>query len=272
MKLHTNFLKEYSIVILTGGSSGIGICFLKTLFNLNPNLQFCNLSRQKPEINFSNIKLFHQKCDLAKLNDINQCGSNIIKLLKAKNLTGKVLLINNSGFGSYGPFPAPDYEHHIEMIKVNVSAPVHLTALLLPILRISGGSIINIASTAAFQPLPNMATYAATKAFLMHWSLALNEDLSHSNIKTLAVCPGPTTTQFFKRAGFKQSIDKGWKSQTAEDVVNESLQALVKNKSLIVTGARNKLLTIVSSKLPKPLIANIAGKIFKKMGFDNNLR
>ena len=87
------------------------------------------------------------------------------------------------------------------MIDLNVRAVVQLTGRLLPLLKARGGAIVNVASTAAFQPTPWMATYGATKAFVLNWSLALNQDLRGTGVRVLVVCPGTTETEFFKRAG-----------------------------------------------------------------------
>ncbi len=150
------------------------------------------------------------------------------------------------------------------MIDVNVRAVVDLTARLLPVLRERGGAVVNIASTAAFQPTAHMATYGATKAFVLHWSLALNEELRGSGVRALAVCPGPTATEFFKRAGLKQgAVSDRW-GQTVDDVVNESLRALAKGRAQVVCGWGNWFLTVVASRLPKPLAARIGAAVLVK--------
>ncbi len=120
---------------------------------------------------------------------------------------GRVLLVNNSGFGAYGHFPEPNLEHQLELIDVNIRGLVDLTARLLPLLQARGGAIINVASTAAFQPTPYMATYGASKAFVLHWSLALNAELRGSGVtRARRFVPGPTDRRIFlQRAGLQSS-------------------------------------------------------------------
>ncbi|HWA86521.1 MAG TPA: SDR family NAD(P)-dependent oxidoreductase [Opitutus sp.] len=168
------------------------------------------------------------------------------------------MLINNSGFGSDGFFPEPNLSHQLEMLDVNVRGLVQLTGLLLPDLRARGGVVMNIASTAAFQPTPYMATYGATKAFVLNWSVAMNEELRGTGVRALAVCPGPTATQFFRRAGLQQGSVADALSMTCEEVVMQSLAALGAGKAVVVTGWKNRLGAIAGAMVPKPWAARVA--------------
>jgi len=150
------------------------------------------------------------------------------------------------------------------MIDVNVRAVVELTSRLLPILKARGGAIITVASTAAFQPTPYLATYGATKAFVLHWSLALNEELRGTGVRTMALCPGPTSTEFFKRAGLKEGAVSDSFGQTCEEVVYAALEALAKGRPMVVSGWKNKVMSAVSSKLPKAFITRLSAKILGK--------
>ena len=178
--------------------------------------------------------------------------------------TGRLLLINNSGFGAYGRFPAPNLGHQLEMLDVNIRGLVDLTGRMLPLLQARGGAIINVASTAAFQPTPYLATYGASKAFVLHWSLALNEELRGTGVRALAVCPGPTTTDFSRRAGLQSGSVSPALSMTCEQVVEASLRALAAGRSQVVTGWKNRVTAFVGSKLPKPLVARAAAKVLAR--------
>jgi short-subunit dehydrogenase len=145
------------------------------------------------------------------------------------------------------------------MIDVNVRAVVQMTAALMPVMKSRGGVIITVASTAAFQPTPFLATYGATKAFVLHWSLALNEELRGTGVRTLAICPGPTSTDFFQRAGLKEGSVPNMFGETSEKVVLTSLRALASGKSMVVSGWKNKLMTSLVSLVPKPLVSRLAG-------------
>ncbi|HXC01903.1 MAG TPA: SDR family NAD(P)-dependent oxidoreductase [Opitutaceae bacterium] len=257
-------LSGFGAVIVTGGSSGIGKSFIGAMGILRPDLEFFNLSRHAPDINDSKLNLRHFPCDLAQPLQVEEVAAQLEEILNRGQPAGKILLINNSGFGSYGPFPEPNLSHQLGMIDVNMRALVQLTGLLLPMLRARGGVIMNIASTAAFQPTPWMATYGATKAFVLHWSLALDEDLRGSGVRSLAVCPGPTATNFFKAAGLKQSLLPADSRETCEQVVMTSLRALAAGKSQVVSGWRNRILAAIGSRVPKPLAARIAAKVIAR--------
>lgn len=253
-------LFPFSAVVMTGGSSGIGKSFIEHIGRLHPQIFFCNLSRRIPDINVPELKLRHFPCDLGDRAAVARVADEVRADLDREVPAGRILLINNSGFGSYGRFPEPNLAHQLEMIDVNVRALVDLTGRLLPLLKVRGGAIMNIASVAAFQPTAYMAAYGATKAFVLHWSLALNEELRGTGVRALAVCPGPVATEFFKRAGLQQGSAPGLLGETCDTVVRASLRALASGRAQVVPGWKNTVLTALSSKLPKPLAARLAAK------------
>jgi short-subunit dehydrogenase len=257
-------LSSFSAVIVTGGSSGIGKSFIELMAKLNPALQFCNLSRREPGVKITDIKLNHFPCDLSRAPDIARAAAAIEAFLAQAVPAGRILLINNSGFGAYGHFPEPNLPYQLELIDVNIRALVELTGRFLPLLKARGGAIINVASTAAFQPTPYMATYGASKAFVLHWSLALHAELRGSGVTALAVCPGPTTTNFSKRAGMNSSFNVSSLTMDCEPVILMALRALAAGRSQVVTGWKNKVTAFVGSKLPKPLVARFAEKILSR--------
>ena len=261
----SELLKTFSSVIITGGSSGIGKSFIELGAKLNTELVFCNLSRRTPAINFLGQRLNHFACDVSRADEVERGARAVEAFLQRAVPVGRVLLINNSGFGAYGAFPEPNLPHQLEMIDVNVRALVQLTGLLLPLLRARGGAILNVASTAAFQPTPWMATYGATKAFVLHWSLALNEELRGSGVRALAVCPGPTATDFSLRAGLKKGSAPAMLSMTCEAVVELSLRALASGRAQVVTGWKNQAYTLFSARIPKPMAARIGSKVLANL-------
>jgi short-subunit dehydrogenase len=145
--------------------------------------------------------LNHFFCDLRSSADIERAAASVRAHLAQTVPKGGILLINNSGFGSFGAFSELNLGGELEMIDVNVRALVHLTGLLLPDLLARGGVVLNIASTVAFLPTPYAATYGATKAFVLNWTVALNEELRGTRVRALAVSPGTTATPFFATAG-----------------------------------------------------------------------
>lgn len=257
-------MSEFSVVVVTGGSSGIGKAFIEHAWKLNPEVVICNLSRSKPAINLGQLNLRHVAVDLSDSQALQEAAEEVLNYLNQGAPTGKILLVNNSGFGGYGKSDELDRGHQLEMIDLNVRAVVDLTNRLLPALRKRGGAVINIASTAAFQPTAYLATYGATKAFLLHWSLALNEELRGSGVRAVAVCPGPTATEFFKRAGLKQGAVSDRFGQTSDQVVKTTLRALASGRAQVVSGWGNWFVAAFSSRLPKPWAARVGAAILAK--------
>jgi uncharacterized protein len=257
-------LQPFSAVILTGGSSGIGKSFIQLGTKVKPDLIFCNLSRRSPPENISansGKRLNHFSCDLSRSSEIERVASALQSFFSAKVPAGGLLLINNSGFGAFGAVNEIDLARQLNMIDLNVRAVVHLTGLLLPLLHHRGGTIMNIASTVAYQPTPFAATYGATKAFVLHWTLALNEEMRGTRVNAIAVCPGTTSTDFFSRAGSSNQAVNISRGMTPDAVVTCAFHALGRRRSQIIPGLGNKVYTFVGSRLPKPIAARVAGKI-----------
>jgi len=260
-------LKDFSAVILTGGSSGIGKSFIKLMGKLQPAVVICNLSRRSPDMFSEELKLRHVPCDFGKRDQILQGVEVVLSILNREVPEGRVLLINNSGYGSHGAFLEADLGNELGIIDVNIRAMVELTGHFLPTLKARGGAIINVASTAAFQPTPLLATYGASKAFVLHWSLALREELrgNGNGVHVLAVCPGPTATGFAVRAGVKPGSVPGGVGQTPDDVVEISLRALVARRAVVVCGWKNRWLARFSAVLPKTWTAAIALRVIGRV-------
>ena len=257
-------LDSYAAVVITGGSSGIGKSFIKLLGSLSANPRICNLSRREPDVKNFGKRLVHFTCDLSVPDGVGRAAAEVDAWLRGEVPRGRILLINNSGFGAYGRFPEPNLAHQLEILDVNIRGLVQLTGLLLPRLKERGGAVINVASTASFQPTPFMATYGASKAFLLHWSLALNEELRGTGVRMLAVCPGATESEFYKRAGLQKGSVAKSLSMTADDVVMIALRALASGRSQIVTGWKNKLTVFLGSLPPKPLAARLAALVLAR--------
>lgn len=273
MKNPQGFLKSYSIVVITGGSSGIGYSFVRQLLAIKSNVTIINLSRTKPADNWDELPVIHHQTDLADPDELAEMGRWLADQCAAAP-AGKILLINNSGFGSYGVFPSGDLQRQLVMIDLNIRAVVHLTGILLPEITRRGGGIINLSSLAAYQPTPYMATYGATKSFVLDWSLALRQELKTQGVNVLAVCPGPTQSNFFKHAGFSmppcRSAVTG--NDTADFVVECALHAFSKNKAIIVTGWRNRLVAFFGGLISRQRRAAIAEIALRKLRLETYLK
>ena len=258
-------INDFSAVIVTGGSSGIGKSFIKLMRNLRSDLLICNLSRRSPDMFLEELKLRHVPCDFSLSGQVSAGVEEVLSILNREVPEGRVLLINNSGYGSYGCFLEADLGKELGIIEVNIRALVEVTGRLLPTIKARGGAIINLASTAAFQPTPFLATYGASKAFVLNWSLALKEELRSSGVRVLTVCPGPTSTGFGARAGVKAGSVPGGQGQTPDDVVKISLRALAAGRSLVVCGWRNRLVATFASLLPKTWAAALAARLIGRV-------
>jgi len=258
-------IQEYSpsnfpFVIITGGSSGIGKEFLHSFLNIPHEGTVFNISRRKPEFSFMPKRPFeHFSCDLNSLGNLESTVQKIIERIESSSVKGPILVVNNSGFGSYGHFDQLDIAHELSMVDVNIKAVISLTHRLLPLLKKQSGALINISSVAGYVPIPNIATYAASKAFILHWGLALNAELKGTDVHVLTVCPGRTETAFFDKPAMGNRTARKSSGQKPEDVVKESFCALKKRKPVLVCGAKNKLFAFVTSKMPKALFTSVAG-------------
>lgn len=275
MKLATNevaYFKRFSVIAVTGGSSGIGCSIIKAITKLQPELWVCNLSRSKPDF-FLGENGSHFAVDLSAPAALADAAENLLAKLEQAP-AGELLLINNSGFGDYGSLPELDATKQLNMIDLNIRAVVDLSTRLLPALLMRGGTVVNIASTAAFQPTPYLATYGATKTFVRNWSLALSEDLRGTGVRTLAVCPGPTRTNFFKAAGFSTppmaSGTGGGLDMTADEVALRTLRAVAREKTIVVTGWQNRCIAFFGAKLPIVWVTRIGAIILRKLRLDQH--
>ena len=172
------------------------------------------------------------------------------------------LLVNNAGFGLIGRFAELDAAREREMIDLNIGALTDLCRAVAPgmIARRSGG-ILNVASTAAFQPGPKMAVYFATKAVVLSLTEALHEELKPHGIKVSCLCPGPTRTEFGEVAGFGGNSLFDRVAMRADEVVRQGLKGLDRNRAVVVTGWLNKVAAASTRFAPRPVARKIAGSI-----------
>ena len=176
------------------------------------------------------------------------------------------LLINNAGFGDYGDFAERDGERQLQIVQLNIVALVDLTHKYLPLMRSSrSGSIINVASIAAFQPIPYMSVYAASKAFVLSFSQALWAENRSYGVRVLCSCPGPTETNFFTEAKFPTAIAaKNAQIVAPQVVVRDALKALEKGESTVVSGGfASSMITSLSRFVPRQTLVSILEKQFK---------
>jgi uncharacterized protein len=167
------------------------------------------------------------------------------------------VLVNNAGFGTAGRFEEIPDGRDQEQLMLNVVALVGLTRALIPGMLASGhGSVINVASTAGFQPSPYFATYSAGKTFVLNFSLALRSEYRGRGVRVLALCPGPTRTSFFDTVGERAAL--GGKMMPADAVVRAALVGLDRDKPYVVPGVGNSLNAHLTPRRPRRLVTAIA--------------
>ncbi len=265
-------LNSYDVVIITGASSGIGKGFVEYIDSMS-SPKLCNLSRSFPTYLSDRKNFLNVPCDLQKDEEILSALPKVFDFIAScGNQNPKILLINNAGFGAYGEFPSPSVSRNCDMINLNIGAMVRLCGELLPMIKSGKGSIINIASTASFQACPQLSVYAATKSFVKSFSLSLAYELQKFGCKCLCVCPGPTSSNFFKAAGFESpplSSDFGHKPF---DVASSAIKALAKNRVIVTVGFLNSLQAILTRFVPTTILLKISGIVLDRIRSPKKLK
>ena len=252
-------------ILITGASSGIGKELAKNLANkskkiylLARSIDKLNLLKKELEEKFSSLKCICIKYDLTNINNLE----NIVKNCDVD------LVINCAGFGKITDFSKLSDKEDLDTINVNFISPLILTKKFSEkFLQKGQGTILNVCSTAALYQHPYMAVYSSTKSALLHYSLALDEELFHKNknVRVLSVCPGPTASNFFD----KDIQEKFGSSQkfmmTSEDVAKRIIKVIENKKRFSIIGFRNKLSMFLINLLPISLQLKLVGLILKKV-------
>lgn len=253
------FLYQGKTALITGASSGIGRAFAQALAARQMHLVLVARSQERLQAlatQLSNQYHIHVEVIVADLSQ-EYAAQTLQHEVERRGLEID-LLVNNAGFALNGAFdtltPASDHQQ----VMLDVTSVVDLAHAFVPMLLArGGGAIINTASTASFQPVPYMAVYGASKAFVLSFSQALSEEYRGRGLRVLALCPGATETAFFETAGEAASVGR---RRTPEQVVETGLRALERERTVVVDGFANALLAQVPRLLPRRLVARIAGQ------------
>ena len=247
-----------SVALITGASAGLGVEFARQLSKRGHRLVLAARRKERLEKlakelgNARAVAIDLSKKDAAAklMADIEAAGEEV------------EILVNNAGFGLIGRFAELDAKRERQMIDLNVGTLTDLCRAVAPqMIACKSGAIINVASTAAFQPGPSMAVYFATKAFVLSLSEALHEELRPHGITVSCLCPGPTRTEFGEVAGFGGNAMFDRIAMDAADVVEKGLKGLDANHAVVVTGWINKLGAASTRFVPRSLVRKIAGAI-----------
>jgi short-subunit dehydrogenase len=250
-------------VLVTGASSGIGRELASCFAADGCRLVLVARKRQALQTLADELRKEYKTHSEVIPADLSQPGTPA-RLFEHFQANGHKIdvLVNNAGFGAYGDFAALPLERQLEMVQVNVTAVVHLSRLLLPgMIERHHGGVLNVASTAAFQPGPGMAVYYATKAFLLSFSEAISEEVSGSGVIVTALCPGPTDTNFGAAAcdRFSKSFLKS--TMTSATVARIGHAAFRKGQVVAIAGLRNKFPSLAVRLLPRVAVRKIVKRL-----------
>lgn len=250
-----------STALITGASGGIGEQFARQLATRNVNLVLVARSEERLNALADELERAHPGLSATVVAaDLSTSDSPAAVMDKLEHAGITVdLLINNAGVGSLRRFADEDREAVLREIQLNCVSLVALTSMVLPgMLARNRGGVINLASTAAFQPIPTMAVYAASKAFVLSFTEALWAETTHSEVRILALCPGPTETRFFQTASAeKQFLTR--RRQTPDSVVAAVLQAYESGRApSFIPGITNRMLASGYRFVPRRVMVRIA--------------
>jgi uncharacterized protein len=260
--------REASTALITGASSGIGAAIADSLAKRGHALTL--VARREDRLSELASELHERHgvragviaCDLA------DPGQRDLLAAKLDELGLEVtVLVNNAGFGTAGDFVDADRERQVEMVRVNCETVVDLSGRYLPgMVERGSGAVINIASLAAFQPLPKNATYAASKAFVLSYTEALHHELKGAGVTATAVCPGPVRTEFVEAAGIPRADDTpGFIWMSAEDVAEDSVKAAEAGKRAVVPGRLNYAGSVLGRHTPRKIMLPFGSRLWSRV-------
>lgn len=248
-------MKENNLnwAVVTGASSGIGLEFARIFAHNQVNLVLVarNInalnSLSKELTSQFKIKVLVYELDLSEISN----AEGLVEDLDKRKITPNYL-INNAGFGDFGTFSETSWDKELKMINLNIITLTYLTKIYLK--KMLGGKrsyIVNVASGAAFQPGPLMAVYFATKAYVLHLSEAVSEEIDGTNVTVTTLCPGPTQSNFWSVAGKEKTFGILGKMPSSKQVAEFGYQAMLDSKRVAVYGWTNRLGTFLVRLLPR---------------------
>ena len=249
-------------VLITGASSGLGAEFARQLAARGATLVLVARRRERLEQLAASLKEEHGTVAHVIEFDLGEADSGP-RLLAAASDLNVTSLINNAGFGDQQPFIDADLDQLVAQLRLNVEALVSVTHAFLPQLT---GVLLNVASNASYQPVPFMAVYGATKAFVRSFTEALWYEHRESELRVLALNPGSTKTEFFDVMG--SSVAVGGIQQTAEEVVATALKQLDRRSPApsVIPGFMNKVMAVSGRFVPNRVLVSTSGKLMSGQG------
>ena len=256
-------MKSRKTALITGASSGIGLELARVFAKNQIDLVITARSEGKLAEIKKELEQDHGirvKIIPANLSEYEN-AEDIYRIIKEKNIEVEYL-VNNAGFGDYGNFHESDWTKQEAMINLNITSLTYLTHLFLKdMVRRKCGRILNVASTAAFQPGPLLSVYYATKAFVLHFSEAIANELQGTGITVTTLCPGPTQSSFADTANMGNSALFKRKLPTSREVAEYGFKAMIAGKTVAIHGTQNKILRQAGRFAPRKVMTAIVRKI-----------
>ena len=258
-----------SCALITGASSGMGAVFARELARRGADLVLVARSQGKLEALASELRASAHVTVHVEAADLAEPGAGRALAGRLAEQDRQVdVLVNNAGFGLFGPLDEADGQRIAQAVQLNVAAVTDLTCALLPGMRARDrGAIVNVASTAAFQPVPYMAVYGATKAYVLSFTEALWAETRNTGVRVTALCPGATDTSFFDVASEDASVGR---RMAPEQVVKAALAAIEHRRSTVIPGLRNRMLANATRLTPRQFLARSAERTMRPK--DSGLR
>ncbi|WP_273852387.1 SDR family NAD(P)-dependent oxidoreductase [Guptibacillus spartinae] len=251
------------IALITGASGGLG-ADIATLFAKDGiDLILVARSKEKLEQRSQELSKYGVQVDIL-VSDLAKPGAaeELFNQVKGRQLD---YLVNNAGVGLYGKFTETDLQTEMDMLYLNINSLTHLTKLVVKEMTARGkGRILNVASTAAFQPGPLMAVYYASKAYVLSFSEAIENELNGTGVTVSTLCPGPTRTEFSNRANLEKSklFDGG--TMASIDVAKAGYVGFRNGKSIIIPGTQNKVLATSIRFMPRKIVTSVVRRMQKE--------
>jgi len=252
--------------LITGSSGGIGYELAKIHAMNGDNLVLIALDKirldeiKKDIEEKFKVKVYTIEKDLTSAGAVSEVYDDV-----RQQMISVDYLINNAGFGDFGHFAESDWNKQERMINLNITALAHLTRLFLPeMIKKERGRILNIASTASFQPGPTMSVYFATKAFVLSFSEAVGNEVRDKGITVTALCPGSTETGFHAVVMGDSNLLKERKKSSPEEVAAFGYRSMMQGKAVAIHGFKNKVMASLVRFFPRALVVNVTRRIQEK--------
>jgi uncharacterized protein len=257
------------VALVTGASSGIGAAMARELASRGHAVALVARREERLQSLATEISSEYGvaaeaiACDLAEPAERDRLAQELWSSNRAVEV-----LVNNAGFGHQADFVSSPRDRMVEMVTINVEAVVDLTSIFLErMVKRGRGAVINVASMAAFQPLPGSAVYGATKAFVLSFSEAIREELRGSGVVVTAVCPGPVRTEFTEVAGVPGLEERtpGAVWMAPEDIAKHAVDGAQRDKRVVVPGVFNRATALAGQHSPRAVALPLIGRIWRNL-------